>query len=89
MPTTRPRHVITESDRIAKALDAAAKRWPDDAHNRARLLARLVEEGIRAIEQDRERRQAAWAAVVRETAGVLPDAYGPDYLDELREEWPA
>ena len=88
MPTTRPRHVITESDRIAEALDAAARRWPADAHNRGRLLVRLVEEGMVVIRQDHERRQAAWAEAVRETAGVLAGVYGPRYLEELRKDWP-
>jgi hypothetical protein len=88
MPTTRPRHVITESDRIAEALDAAAKRWPADANNRARLLLHLVEEGFRAIDEDHERRQATWAEKVRQTAGVLPGVYGLRYLEELREDWP-
>jgi glutathione S-transferase len=88
MPTTRPRHVITESDRIAEALDDAAKRWPADAHNRGRLLVRLVEEGIRVIHQDHDRRQTAWVEAVRETAGVLPGVYGSRYLEELREDWP-
>jgi hypothetical protein len=88
MPTSRPRHVITETDRIAEALDAAARRWPADAHNRARLLVLLVEEGMAVIGQDRERRRAARAEAVRETAGVLPGVYGPRYLEELREDWP-
>jgi hypothetical protein len=49
---------------------------------------RLVEEGIRVIDQDHDRRQAAWAEAVRETAGVLPGVYGSRYLEELREDWP-
>ncbi len=88
MPTTRPRHVITESDRLADALDAAAKRWPADAHNRAKLLMHLVEEGIRVVDLDHERRQAARAKAVRETAGALAGAYGHRYIEELREDWP-
>jgi glutathione S-transferase len=80
--------VITESDRIAEALDAAAKRWPADAHNRARLLLHLVEEGIRTIGEEREQAQEAWAEAVRETAGVLPEVYAHGYLQELREDWP-
>jgi hypothetical protein len=49
MPTTRPRHLITETDQVAKALDDAARRWPEDRHSRARLLLHLVEEGHRAL----------------------------------------
>src|ERR1019366_8168817 len=41
VPTTRPRHVITETDEIARAIDDAAKRWPEDRNSRARLLLHL------------------------------------------------
>jgi hypothetical protein len=88
MPTTRPRHVVTESDRLADALNAAAKRWPADAHNRAKLLMHLVEEGIRVMDLDHKRRQKARAKAVRQTSGVLAGAYGPHHLEELREDWP-
>lgn len=36
MPTTRPRHPVTETDEIAEILDDAARRWPDVA--RAKLI---------------------------------------------------
>lgn len=86
MPTTRPRYQITETDEIARALDAAARRWPGEP--RSRLLVRLVVEGgEKAAEVSREataRRRAALEAI--------PDLgirYPPGYLEALREEWPA
>lgn len=89
MPTTRPRHLITESDRVAQALDDAARRWPADSRNRAKLLLHLVEEGHRAVvgqqeSEVRERRNA-----VARTSGALTGVYGEGYLDELRDDWPA
>lgn len=88
MPTSRKRHVITETDEVARALDDAAQRWPEERGNRPRLLLRLVQEGHRAVagEQHRrgdERRQALAAA-----SGACTGAYGPDYLTRLRAEWP-
>lgn len=89
MPTTRRRHVVTETDHVAQALDAAARRWPADAHNRARLLRHLLEEGIRVVNEDKKRQQEAWLQTVRETSGVLSNiSYGPRYLEEMREDWP-
>jgi hypothetical protein len=89
MPTTRPRHVITETENIARALDDAANRWPEDRDNRRQLLLRLIDEGHRAAteqgRQDVARRQAAVAA----TSGILTGVYGKDYLAELRKDWPA
>ena len=88
MPTTRRRHLITETDQVARALDDAAKRWPDDRQNRARLLVRLVEEGHRATVEQHDHTVEERRRAVMLTSGVLTGAYGPDYLDDLRDDWP-
>jgi hypothetical protein len=88
MPTTRRRHVITETEQVARALDAAARRWPADRDNRARLLARLVEEGHRAVVGQQERDAHARRDAVASTSGALTGAYGDGYLAELRADWP-
>jgi hypothetical protein len=80
--------MITETDDVAAALDAAAARWPE-VRSRRELLLRLVEQGRDVIERDRaeeiERRRAA----VRQTSGALTGVYEPGYLDRLRDDWPA
>lgn len=77
---------MTETDDLARALDAAAVRWP--GLSRPQLLVRLALEGHSAAQlahdEHRERRLAA----LREHSGILTGEYGPDYLDQLREEWP-
>jgi hypothetical protein len=88
VPTSRRRHVITETDQVARALDDAAERWPEDRGNRPRLLLRLLEEGHRSVAGERQRRTEQRREAVSSTSGVLTGAYGPDYLDELRAEWP-
>lgn len=88
MPTTRPRHLVTETDQVARALDDAAKRWPAESGNRAKLLLRLLQEGHRAITGERERVAAERRDAVARTSGALTGAYGQDYLKELREDWP-
>jgi hypothetical protein len=89
VPTARRRHLITESDDVARALDDAAKRWPADRHSRARLLVRLVVEGHRALAEHRGREVAARRDAVAGTAGALTGVYGQEYLRQLREDWPA
>lgn len=89
MPTTRRRHLITETDEVARALDDAAKRWPADGHSRAKLLLRLLEEGHRAVVAQREDHVAARREAVARTCGALTGVYGAGYLTELREDWPA
>jgi hypothetical protein len=88
MPTSRPRHTITETQEIAEALDRAARHWPERASHRGQLLLHLVREGSCSLEhaegEERLRRQAA----VRRTAGALTGAYPPGYLKRLRDDWP-
>jgi hypothetical protein len=89
MPTTRPRHLITETDQVAKALDDAAERWPEDRGSRAKLLLHLVEEGHHSlVEEVRQRREARLKAI-RRTSGAMTGTYDADYLQQLREDWPA
>lgn len=89
VPTTRPRHTITETDQVARALDEAATVWPDLGESRSQLLLRLIEEGYQAILEGRQRRAAQRRTVIRRTSGVLTGAYEDGYLARLRDEWPA
>jgi hypothetical protein len=88
MPTTRPRHLITESDDLAAALDDAARRWPEDRHSRAKLLVHLAEVGHRALIADSQQKRMQRLAAIQSTSGSLSGAYGPGYLEQLREDWP-
>lgn len=81
--------MVTETEPVAQALDDAARRWPADRDNRAKLLLHLVQEGHRAVlgsaESDvRERLEA-----VERTSGALTGMYGEGYLKNLRHDWPA
>ncbi len=87
MPTTRPRHFVTETDDLAEALDEAARRWP--GLTRPQLLVRLAMEGHHAAEQRRDQRRRRRVEAIRTYSGSLTGAYGPDYLKHLREDWPA
>ncbi len=87
MPTTRPRHFVTETDDLAIALDAAARRWP--SLSRPQLLVRLALDAHAVALHAQEERRRRRLAAVRQYSGILTGAYGPDYLRTLREEWPA
>lgn len=89
MPTARPRHMITETDEVARALDDAARQWPHDRERPTRLLLDLVREGHRAIAADIARATADRRAAIERTSGVLTGSYPPGYLDDLRGDWPA
>lgn len=89
MPTTRPRYTLTETDALAQALERAARRWPEDAGSKTRLLLRLIETGADAIEHDREALRQRRIEAIKATSGKFTGLYPPGYLEELRREWPA
>ena len=82
MPTTRPRHLLTETDELAAAIDAAAPLYPGES--RADVLRHVIRIGFEAIAEQGTRHRI----VVHERAGRYPGLYATRYLDQLREEWP-
>jgi hypothetical protein len=83
MPTTRPRHVVTETDELSLALDAAQKEWP--GLTRPKALLRLVETGARMITEKSSTTEHAQAVTaLTNFAGT----FDPSHHDELRAEWP-
>lgn len=87
VPTTRPRHLVTETDDLRAALDAAAAQWP--GLSRPQLLVRLALAGHRAVQRAHDERREARLAALRKHSGAITGAYGPDYLQRLHEDWPA
>jgi len=88
MPTERPRLTVTETDDLAKALDLAARHWPETP-SRRELLLRLVEQGRSAIEREHDELAERRRAAIRRTSGALTGVYEPGYLERLRDDWPA
>ena len=86
MPTTRPRYQVTETDAVARALDMAAREWPNEP--RSRLIRRLLALGGEVLERTQAEEQLASQVAVRETSGKYADAFDDNYLAELRNDWP-
>jgi hypothetical protein len=71
---------------VAQALDAAARRWPNEP--RSKLLLRLVSAGGAALEQgDHETKQSRRRAI-EATSGKYANVFDATYLDDLRHDWP-
>lgn len=86
MPTTRPRHQVTETPDVAHALAVAARRWPQEPQSK--LLVRLVRAGSAALEQrDSETANRRRAAIDR-AGGKYAGVFTHGYLAELRQDWP-
>ncbi|MHB1525935.1 MAG: hypothetical protein ACYCZN_06620 [Candidatus Dormibacteria bacterium] len=86
MPTTRQRHQITETPAVAHAIDVAARHWPDEP--RSKLLLRLVDAGSAVLALTEDSASAKRRDAVEASSGKYPDAFGRDYLTELRRDWP-
>jgi len=87
VPTARPRHLVTENDDLAAALDEAARRWP--GLSRSQLVVRLALEGHRSAVAEREQRRQRRLAALAAHSGALSGSYAKGYLEDLRSEWPA
>lgn len=85
MPTSRPRHQVTETGELAAALEVAERRWP--GKSRSALIAALAEVGAEELEREESDRLEARRRLVEANAGGFE--FGEGYLDELREDWPA
>jgi len=86
MPTLRPRHQVTETPDVARAIDLAARQWPGEP--RSKLLLRLIAAGSVALDQDKAEQARERRAAVAASSGKYADAFGPDYLAQLRKDWP-
>jgi len=74
--------VLTETDDVAGAIDAAAVDYPGES--RADVLRRLVQLGAKTLANEHERRRRE----VIDRAGRYPGLYPGGYLEGLRSEWP-
>ena len=81
VPTARPRHVLTETDDLAEAIDAAAPLSPGET--RADILRHLVQLGAEQIAEQQGRHRDT----VLDRAGGHPGLYPAGYLDAFRDEW--
>jgi hypothetical protein len=83
MPTTRTRHMVTETDDIAEALDDAAIAWPELRGDRGALLRKLVQVGHASVHVD-----GGVHALITSAAGAATGAYPRGARAQLLSEWP-
>lgn len=87
MPTTHRRIQITRTPDVARAIDVAEQEWPEAS--RSELLSRLITRGAESVTASHDDRRVARRNALDATSGMLADAYEENYLQNLREDWPA
>jgi len=84
VPTTLKRTNVTHTAPVRRALGIATKRWPDESDSA--LFSHIA--GEWADQQENVMDVDIKTAARRRLAGSRTGAYPPDYLDNLRSEWP-
>ncbi len=79
--------MITESDQLAKALDQAAKFYPDLSDERAELLRCLIERGIQSLDAEYDQAVEVRMKAIRKVAGSLSGVWPADWREQMRSEW--
>ncbi len=83
MPTTRPRHMLTETAELSVALTDAALVWPELAGDKSALLRKLIEAGARSVKAE-----GSLSGLIDELAGVATGCYPRDASAQLLPDWP-
>lgn len=81
--------MITETDRLSSALDAAATLWPEANGDKGALLRRVLEAGIETVETRRAEEAERFFGAVTLAAGSMTGVWPDTWREELRHEWPA
>jgi hypothetical protein len=84
VPTTRPRHQVTETDDIAAAVEAGLQEWPD--LSRSDVIRELILKGAESLNLTAVERVLAAELALKQLED-LDIEYPPEYLEELRQGW--
>jgi len=89
MPTVRHRYMITETDDLIAAIDAAATLWPHAKGERAELLRLIIKRGAQGVEHDAQKLRNDWLTVITQISEDLGDVWPNDWSKQRTQEWPA
>ena len=88
MSATRPIYVISEYNQLSEAIAQAALIWPELAEQRTRLLWKVIEAGIEAIEAGATGSTGYRLSHVQKLAGSMDGVWPPNWRAELTRDWP-
>ncbi|MCL1897684.1 MAG: hypothetical protein FWG16_02530 [Micrococcales bacterium] len=86
MPTSLRRYQLSEGPELQAALAVARAAWPEESST-SKLITQLAAVGADHLSADPAIAQAARRAQISDLAGRYPSRLGPNYLDDLRQEW--
>jgi hypothetical protein len=81
--------MITETDDLIVALDAAATLWPHARGERAELLRLIINKGAQVVEDDVQTLRNERLAAITKLAVDFGNVWPSDWAEERTQEWPA
>lgn len=81
--------MITETDRVSRALEFAATLRPELRGDKGALLRLVLERGIEQFEREREETLTKRREAIERVAGSMSAVWPANWRDNLRSEWPA
>lgn len=81
--------MITETDRLASALDLASKFHPELASNKTDLVREIIDLGIESLEHKARQNAGQRQEAVTRIAGSLPNVWPRESKEERLAEWPS
>ena len=81
--------MITESDRIAEALELAALKWPEHSGDKGALLRKILEIGLDSLTQSASQETSARLQQIAKAAGSMDGTWPKNWREELSQDWPA
>ena len=73
MNTASRQFIVTETEELSQAIDAAATLWPSDSGDRTALVLHIINEGIARLNLANGAKNSIWS---------------PNWREQLRDEWP-
>lgn len=86
MPTQKARHMITESDELARSLDAAETLWPD-CKSRTDLLRLIIEEGAQVLQARVSNLQKQRMEALKDLQKLGTGLWPADFDEQRKSEW--
>ncbi|MDR1186130.1 MAG: hypothetical protein LBK95_01530 [Bifidobacteriaceae bacterium] len=86
MPTDHARYMVTDTGPTRHTLDVPQRHWPTTKRSRALVeLARIGDEELERSDAAQARAHSEAVNALTAFAGTFP----PEYLEDLRDEWPS
>lgn len=88
MPTNRHRHMITETENVAQALEVAAEAWPEHRGDKGALLKMLLATGKESLESKKQLQRIMRIQAIQEAANKFEGVWPSNWREEVQGEWP-